>query len=294
MLWMLLSLASVSLMHFFPSSIGVVAFPIIAEIGPKDSMCYGYNIPEDDEAHMLFLAMPKDTKDEVEDWMIWAMGEMTKLGGKHFMKDHPVMPDHIKALTTDQNQNNNKGRTNVFVKVKQSRPQMVVDYQHFQWFEPVVLRDVKRTSMRKGGEDFTIDGYDICLENNSREQVMVALDVVLVFGNNDPHHDDLKRNHQLQEQAILKSIKRKKKRSIIQKEHLTPLEETFQQSISTAQQILSEMRYMEKRESRMRHTADSTNLRIRYFSYLSVAILLGVTWIQVTYLRSYFKKKKLL
>ena len=38
----------------------------------------------------------------------------------------------------------------------------------------------------------------------------------------------------------------------------------------------------------------SINARVRYFSYVSVAVLLVVTYIQVTYLKRYFRKKKLL
>jgi hypothetical protein len=51
---------------------------------------------------------------------------------------------------------------------------------------------------------------------------------------------------------------------------------------------------MEKREARMRVTADSINSRVRWFGYLSVAVLLVVTYLQVTYLKQYFHKKKLM
>jgi len=84
------------------------------------------------------------------------------------------------------------------------------------------------------------------------------------------------------------------KRHIVKKEHLTPLEEAFDEGISLAHGVIDEMRYMEKRENRMKQTADGTNTRIRYFSYLSIFVLLGVTWIQINYLKSYFKKKKVL
>jgi hypothetical protein len=78
------------------------------------------------------------------------------------------------------------------------------------------------------------------------------------------------------------------------KEHLTPLEEQLGESIQAAQTILKEMRYMEKREARMRMTSESIFTKVSWFSVLSVVILLGVTFVQVRYLKNYFRKKKLM
>ena len=80
----------------------------------------------------------------------------------------------------------------------------------------------------------------------------------------------------------------------MKKEHLSPLEEAFEEGVALSHSVLDEMHYMEKREARMKQTTDGTNSRIRYFSYLSVLILLGVTWVQIQYLKNYFKKKKVL
>jgi len=44
----------------------------------------------------------------------------------------------------------------------------------------------------------------------------------------------------------------------------------------------------------MRKTSESINFRVRFFSYVSVIILGVVTYLQVTYLKRYFRKKKLL
>lgn len=76
--------------------------------------------------------------------------------------------------------------------------------------------------------------------------------------------------------------------------HLTPLEMSLDESIRAATVVLREMDYMEQREARMRQTAESINTRVRWFSYLSVSILLSVTYIQVSYLKRYFHKKKLM
>ena len=76
--------------------------------------------------------------------------------------------------------------------------------------------------------------------------------------------------------------------------HLEPLAQQLADSVRSAQTVINEMRYMERRESRMRHTADSINKRVRNFSYISILVLLVVTYLQVTYLKRYFRKKKLL
>ena len=84
------------------------------------------------------------------------------------------------------------------------------------------------------------------------------------------------------------------KRHVLKKDHLSPIEKAFDEGIALAHSVIDEMWYMEKREKRMKITADGTNKRIRYFSYLSILVLLGVTWVQIQYLKSYFKKKKVL
>ena len=77
-------------------------------------------------------------------------------------------------------------------------------------------------------------------------------------------------------------------------EHLTPLQDQLDASIRAANSVIRELNLMERREKRMRKTADSINWRVRNFSYLSVIVLILVTFFQVTYLKRYFKKKKLL
>lgn len=76
--------------------------------------------------------------------------------------------------------------------------------------------------------------------------------------------------------------------------HLTPLADQLGRSLQAAHTVITEMNLMERREQRMRMTAESINSRVRYFSYISVGILLVVTYLQVTYLKRFFKKKKLL
>ena len=238
--------------------------------------CFNFNVPDDDDAHMVFIALPDDVLDEVEDWFTMQMHEMTRRGSANFMKSLPQISKEIQAKIADDEYN---GRSNVYLKLTvPKRPPL--RYQMFQWYGPVIVMNVVQASQRgqqKHNNKYVQPpgGYSVCFENkNTSEQgVRVLFDVVLM---SDEGQDSELQNR------------------IINKEHLTPLEMNFQEGIKAANTILNEMKYMEQREARMRHTAESTNAKIRLFSYVSVIVLLGVTWIQRTYLKSYFKKKKLM
>jgi len=223
---------------------------------------------------MVFLAIPNHAEDAVEDWYVTHMNEMTSKGSEKFMNELPVIPDDLKkSLEGTINQ-----KSNMLMKLKQPRRYGTLRHEMFWWYVPIVVRDLVKTfkgSSHRWGQ--SLDGFEICFENKADSEAKVLMDVVLV---SDEGEDG--------------EFKKKKKKKLFSKEHLTPLERNFQESIGSAYQILGEMRSMERREQRMKQTAEGINARIRYFSYISVAVLLGVTWMQVTYLRNYFKKKKLL
>ena len=242
-----------------------ILFGLYLPLRGLNQQCFTYNVPHGDDAHMVFTALPHHVEDDVEDWFVSHMNEMTRKGGDQFMKDLPESPDSIKKVIDEAKEE----RTGVQLRVQAPRQPIIVRRQ-FKWYDPIVLKDVVKMSRAEN----PLGGYSICFDNSSDEEVRVLMDVVLVSDKGEAG-----------------STKKKKG---LQKEHLTPLERNFQESIGAAHKILNEMHYMERREARMRHTAESTNKRIRLFSYVSVAILLGVTYVQVTYLRSYFKKKKLL
>jgi hypothetical protein len=111
------------------------------------------------------------------------------------------------------------------------------------------------------------------LNNDQDRQVQIIIDVVMM-------------SQTSQEEEKAAGFEKEK--------HLTPLEQSLDQNIAAANKVLREMKYMEQREYGMRMTAESINARVRWFSYLSVAVLLVVTYVQVTYLKRYFHKKKLM
>jgi hypothetical protein len=127
-----------------------------------------------------------------------------------------------------------------------------------------------------------LEGYGVCLQNGSdNTPVTVVFDAVLLS-------EDVSGGWKK------KKGKGKKGGDFEKDKHLTPLEMSLDRSLSAAHTVMREMKYMELREARMRQTADSINTRVRWFSYLSVGVLLTVTYVQVTYLKRYFHKKKLM
>jgi len=249
------------------------AYPIITDADPSGTKCFNFNVPDDDDANMVFIALPDTVEDEVEEWFSAQMHEMTRQGSQNFMKSLPDVSKEIHGKIDDEEFN---GRSNVYLKLTvPKRP--VLRHQMFMWYAPVVVLNVVKASQRgqkKNQSTQPPGGYSVCFENkNADVGVRILFDVVLI--------SDMGVDEDLQNK-------------IIKKEHLTPLETNFQEGIKAANTILNEMKYMEKREARMRHTAESTNSKIRLFSYISVIVLLGVTFLQRTYLKSYFKKKKLM
>ena len=106
---------------------------------------------------------------------------------------------------------------------------------------------------------------------------------------------------------------------IAKAEQLKPLEVELKRLEDLSDQIVSDFKYMRKREEEMRDTngvctlhsscyciristtahaqylvAESTHSKVFYFSLLSMGCLLGLATWQVLYLRRFFKSKKLI
>ena len=251
-------------------------------------------MPEDDDAHMVFLALPSMTYDESGETPKWVskfkeleahfftqMVEISKNRKKSILpKVFPTQPSDEIRSAMDSFIEYFEGETNSGCAIQLSNPQSSVSrsMESF-WFTPVVINNVRRAirSRKDEREASPLEGYKACFHNSNEDFPMhIVMDSVMTseeFGIGD---DALSEDE------------------AFQGSHLTPLAEQLQESLAAAKSVIKEMNYMERRESRMRLTADSINSRVRYFSYISVGVLLAVTYIQVTYLKRYFRKKKLL
>jgi p24 family protein delta-1 len=251
-------------------------------------------IPEDDDAHVVLLALPglaaeEDEENpnwatehkELEEHFVFQMAEMQKYRVRSTLpRKFPNTPSdqiskHMKKFITDKNEGELKSGCKITISNPKSTASRAMESF---WFTPLVLNHLRksiRASDDVGRKSNPLEGYEFCFENTNEEApVQILMESVLLSDPDTGLGDDEK--------------------PVFESSNLTPLAEQLSESIDYAESVLKEMRYMEGREHRMRQTSDSINARVRYFSYISVSVLLVVTYVQVTYLKRYFRKKKLL
>lgn len=260
--------------------------------------CLKFNIPEDDDAHLVFVALPwfADASEEmhtkakkVEGYFVEQTVQLSKLRDmaptlpEKFPNAPPKDTAGLMKEFLDMVHSEGGGRhgkipsCKVVIKNPKSGKTRVMESVYYT---PLVLNNVRQKV--KSDEDdemetHPLEGYSICFNNKDNENVEVMMLMEAVMVNEDPGTDDVQKLAGFDPSA-----------------HLTPLTRQLSKSVSAANSVLKEMKHMERRETKMRITSDSINVRVNYFSYISVAILLAVTYVQVSYLKRYFKKKKIL
>lgn len=198
------------------------------------------------------------------------MAEITRHESKQFLRD--IDPNHPSHVYENTKKARYKSKVVANVELVDAHPpshkQLTLEYFKVAKFENVAE---SLMGMSKGWEN-NRGQFELCFNVRGKNDVKILFDTV----------------------QVSEYLEKLNKRHVLKKEHLTPLEEAFDEGIALAKSVLDEMHYMEKREIRMKQTTDGTNARIRYFSYLSIVILLAVTYVQISYLKNYFKKKKVL
>ncbi|PIK58664.1 putative transmembrane emp24 domain-containing protein 4 [Apostichopus japonicus] len=82
-------------------------------------------------------------------------------------------------------------------------------------------------------------------------------------------------------------------REIQEKDKLTELQLRVRQLLDQVEQIQKEQNYQRYREERFRHTSESTNQRVLWWSIAQTAILLVTGFWQMRHLKGFFEAKKL-
>eukprot|EP00934_Nitzschia_sp_Nitz4_P007698 Nitzschia sp. Nitz4//scaffold6_size259037//121416//122409//NITZ4_001073-RA/size259037-augustus-gene-0.321-mRNA-1//-1//CDS//3329556890//7688//frame0 len=268
------------------------AYPMIIEVSEASERCIRFTVPEDDDANVVFLVLPSMAGEDVEENSNWEaeqsqmeeyfmlqMSLMQKFRVRSSLpKTFPDKPDdnvsRLMSKFIDQMDGEEKSGCKVVLKNPSSGITRSMDAS---WFDPIVMNHLRKVLRSSGQEDkVPLEGYEFCFENTSPDfPLQMAIETILTSETLAFQDDD-------------------RSQPAFESSNLTPLAEQLALGIESAQTVLNEMRYMEGRERRMRQTADSINSRVRYFSYISVTVLIVVTYVQVTYLKQYFHKKKLL
>jgi hypothetical protein len=268
------------------------SYPMLSQVDEGEERCFSFNIPANDDAHMVFVVLPSedDIEDSEEAWYVdqalklsRMKSQATGITGKFPDEMPKKVAKHVNAFVEEAGSNESPITIQVSASVDPMDGAIPVSYKDRQkahYFMPTVFQHVRKAiafrAHNKGPSMESPISYRVCFINADAErQVQVILDVILLS-------EDIQDDENSSSAGFQKD------------KHLTPLEQSLQNSITAANTVLKEMQYMETRESRMRETAESINARVRWFSYLSVAVLLVVTYVQVTYLKRYFHKKKLM
>jgi len=82
--------------------------------------------------------------------------------------------------------------------------------------------------------------------------------------------------------------------AVAKKEDLKPLEVELMKLQDVLEEVNNDMKYLKVRESAMRTTNESTNIRVVWLSGISLAILLTLGLFQIFYLNRFFKQKKII
>lgn len=142
---------------------------------------------------------------------------------------------------------------------------------------PVIYRNVQNMGSFSHRDELAIGGMSICFDANKNEgEVVVLFDVVLVSDESD------------------RKIGKRMEKLINRKEGMTPVQEKMKDIILLASDVLSEIGQVGRREFLMKQGTVQKNGGLAMFSYLSVGILLATSFVQVKYLKGYFRKKKLM
>ncbi|EDO17657.1 hypothetical protein Kpol_1004p31 [Vanderwaltozyma polyspora DSM 70294] len=77
-------------------------------------------------------------------------------------------------------------------------------------------------------------------------------------------------------------------------EKLKPIELELRKIEELADEVVDELNYLKSREERLRDTNESTNARVKNFSFLVITVLVSLGLFQINYLKNYFKAKHII
>jgi len=254
-----------SLNLIFQCSQFAIAYPFVIDLVKGKEKCFRFNIRDDDDARAQVIVVPQADASSVDQYI----ETMRNLDGKELV--FPQLPEDQRKTLTRYGE-----KTGVFVRVKKN-PRPIIRHQPLKSHIGVIFREMNVAG--KKSESWEVTEYDFCLYPSSNvNPVKVIFNFVFESDEEeeyDPNDDD-------------------EEKKIVKKEQLRPLERGLQQAINKGNRILNELRYMERRESRMNQTSMTINRRVRHISYFGIALMFFLSLFQMKYLKSYLKKKKIL
>eukprot|EP00594_Rhizosolenia_setigera_P006605 CAMPEP_0178952052 /NCGR_PEP_ID=MMETSP0789-20121207/7578_1 /TAXON_ID=3005 /ORGANISM="Rhizosolenia setigera, Strain CCMP 1694" /LENGTH=245 /DNA_ID=CAMNT_0020633015 /DNA_START=144 /DNA_END=881 /DNA_ORIENTATION=+ len=242
----------------------------------RTEKCFNYIIPEEDDANLFFVVVPLEELENVQDFYIDRWLSLTKKVGEK--GDYPTQFGDVSADIDERIQEIEKKRLqNPVLRIQYFKSKgQLIDSTLLKYYRPYVLDYIVERAENKGyGDSPPLEGYQICVKAFQPRKIEVALifDVL--------HWDD---EENLSE----------KKKDYLTKDHLSPLERDFKKSEAAIAQILDEFDYQERRDADLYKISSNTNSKVQLFSYFSIFMVIATAYCQVFYLKTYFRKKKIL
>ena len=82
--------------------------------------------------------------------------------------------------------------------------------------------------------------------------------------------------------------------NIVTKKHLKPVELQAQKVIDMVEQIRNDLGSLVVNEERLKDANTKIKTRVVIFGLISVAVMAASTYLQITYLKSFFRNKKII
>lgn len=274
----LLYFASSSFLHHCQ----VYAYPLIFSLNANEKKCFNYNIPEDDDATFLVVALPGDSESDsflsVQDYYVEEFDKVTnEFRARRRKKMFGKLSDELEEKIAQENLTRKQVIFSYF------REDSMIDHQSLIFYRPYTLFNIADLSSQKGYDDYLpLDGFKLCHHNLARDPVTMMLDV---------SHWSQSKNDDYADDTDDREVRKKK---IVKVEHITPLESNFKDVLLKMRRVVKEYDMIEAREHRNLKNDQFAQSVVSKFSYLGLVVLIITAWFQVRYLKSYFKKKKLL
>ena len=102
-----------------------------------------FNIPDGDDAHLIFLPLPENIEPELEDWFVTEVAEITRPSSVQFLKDLSNMDAELSKKVKKH-----KVRSKVSVNVEEEESQTVAKNQVMTYFRPTIIKNLAKSSKK--------------------------------------------------------------------------------------------------------------------------------------------------
>ena len=218
--------------------------------------------------------MPYDVKPDYIDYYVRLFGVFKPYGDLRLLDD---LPNHHVQFMREfaRYGEDNAVRVSINKRIGKSNRKQSIFNSAIKYHEPIL----KSNMVESTGE--------ICISNMSKDFVKFLFEVIpfdpnAVFDDEDEEDGGDEESYERRYEQLIKQ------------EHLEPLEKEVKKIADTGKRIIKNFRLLEGKEMRMRKTSNGTNKRVRHFFNVTIFILLLTSFIQNRYLKSFFRKKKMI